>query len=686
MDISQNAFLEEAHELLADLEEALMELESDPADMEIVGRVFRNMHTIKGSGAMFGFDAVAAFTHNVETVYDLIREAKLGVDSKLISLTLEACDQIKRLLADPDSQSAARGRLEAAFSSLIDSHGAHNAAGPVVKAQAAEACPATYRIRFKPHAELLKNGTNPVPLLDELREMGESLIMCHHDAVPGIQEIDELRCYLWWEIFLTTDQSRSAIQDVFLFVDDLSDISIEAIECGEQDQRLIGEILLERGDLAKDDLERILAEQKRIGEVMVNRGVVEPDALESALAEQAHLRKVQDRRNSASVRVASNKLDDLMDLVGELVIVQARLNQYSQGSRDTDLMAIAEEVERLSAELRDSTMSVRMLPIGTTFARFKRLVRDLSAELGKEILFETRGAETELDKNVIEKLGDPLVHLIRNSIDHGIEAPAVRQAAAKPARGTIRLSARHVGAFVHVCIQDDGKGLDLQTIRQKAVQKGLISADANLDDRATYDLIFQPGFSTAASVTNVSGRGVGMDVVARSIESLGGSIEVSSAVGQGTTITLKLPLTLAIIDGLLVQIDTEFFVLPLGNVVECIELSENDIEQNHGRNLARVREDLVPYIVLRDTFGVAGVVPAIQQIVICEMDEMRVGFVVDRVIGQHQTVIKSLGKTLKSVQGVSGATIMGDGSVALILDIGSLIQSAELDELQLTGS
>ncbi len=683
MEISKDIFLEEAHELLADLEEALMELESDPTDIETVGRVFRNMHTIKGSGAMYGFDEIAAFTHNIETTYDHIREKRLNVTSDIITLTLESCDQIKNMLAEPavHNQSANRNRLEQAFIALVGS-----APAPRKELSTKATAVATYRIRFKPFPGLFENGTNLLPLLEELLEMGEAMMVCNAAKLPPLAELDPTKCYLWWDIFLTTAAGLNAIKDVFIFVEDLSDLTIDEIDIDET--RRLGEILLERGEITQSMLTDLLDTQKKIGKVMLEHGIITEQELQSTLAEQAHVRNQQRKKQAAtaSVRVASTKLDSLMDLVGELVIVQARLTQFSNQINNPDLVAIAEEVERLSAELRDNTMGIRMLPIGTTFARFKRLVRDLSGELNKQIDFETDGAETELDKNVIEKLGDPLVHLIRNSIDHGIESPEDRLAAGKSRHGRIKLSAQHAGAYVHITISDDGKGLDAERIRQKAISKGLLSADARIDDKTLFEMIFHAGFSTAQSVTSVSGRGVGMDVVASSIDSLGGNIDISSTPGVGTEIALKLPLTLAIIDGLLVQIGGDFFVLPLGSVIECIEMTTEDMQQGSGRNLARVREDLIPYIKLRDIFSITNDPPAIQQIVITEANEMIVGFVVDRVVGQHQTVIKNLGKALKDVDGISGATIMGDGTVALILDIPALIHYAEADELRTTGS
>ena len=707
MDAPKQVYREEAFELLSDLEDALIELEQQPGDLDTVNRIFRAMHTIKGSGAMFGFDEIATFTHTIETVYDLIREGKLSVDEDLISLTLRSCDQIKAMLSASEGEGQADDALtleiSSAFKRLIPAEpddAAQNARCGISEGgeeDIDEKAEATFRIRFRPHRELFQNGTNPVPLLNELRSLGHARIICHLKDIPDLHEIDPEACYTSWDIILTTDKEDNAIRDVFIFVEHVSDIEITLIDDSngieEEEYKKIGEILFDRGDISLSDLENILGRQKKIGEMLVESGKARRSEVKSALVEQEQVRELRKKRVAASVgegassiRVASHKLDSLVNLVGELVTVQARLSQLSAQRNDTDLTLVSEEVERLTAELRDNAMGMRMLPIGTIFAKFKRLVRDLSTELGKEVNFTTSGEETELDKTVIDKLGDPLVHLIRNSIDHGIESPDARKAAGKPAEGTIRLTAEHSGAHVLISVSDDGAGLDTEAIRSRAIEKGLISPDAAMSEKDLFELILTPGFSTAKSISKVSGRGVGMDVVTSSIESFGGTVEIASVRGRGTTITLKLPLTLAIIDGLLVTISDEFFVIPLNAVVECIELSDEDRRHTHGRNLARVREEIVPYIPLREAFALGGGKPSIEQVVVTEVGERRIGFVVDKVVGQHQTVIKNMGKFLRHVDGVSGATIMGDGTVALILDINKITQQSEYMEASMNAA
>jgi two-component system chemotaxis sensor kinase CheA len=566
-------------------------------------------------------------------------------------------------------------------------------------ADVADSASRTYRIRFKPLPEVMLGGTNPVNLLNELRDLGSCETIVHLDAIPTLEQLIPEHCFFYWDIVLTTNRGIESIRDVFIFVEDDCDLTIDLVDDSSSPDadagysKKLGDILVERGDLSPVEMQKILSMQKRFGEILVEQGIVPASKVQSALVEQQQIRQVRQERTAApaaaeaalSIRVPAERLDHLVNLVGELVTVQAHLTQISATRNDNEIIAVAEEVERLISELRDTTLNMRMLPIGSTFSKFKRLVRDLSAELGKEIDLETTGADTELDKTVIEKLNDPLVHLIRNSIDHGIEMPDVRKASGKPSKGIVHLGAEHSGDSVLVTIRDDGAGLDKERIRAKAVERGLITPTAELTDKEIYNLIFAPGFSTAQKVTSVSGRGVGMDVVKKAIEALRGTIDIASTRGTGSVITLRIPLTLAIIETLLVRIDRNFFVLPLTMVEECIELTRADVQAAHGRHLARVRGELTPYINLRDEFEITTNQPDIEQIVILSVGGKRIGFVVDDVVGEHQTVIKTLGKLYRDVRGISGATILGDGTVALILDPGLLVQSVALAEQEQFG-
>ncbi len=689
-DQHRETFREEALELLGELESSLLELEDAPTDHELISRVFRAMHTIKGSGAMFGFTTIAAFTHEVETVFDQVRSGSIPVNRELIDLTLNSRDQILRLLNGDESGAAERQTIIDAcrmFANKPDT--ASSTTGitlkPAPTAESRTGDSAIYRILFRPCRELLQTGTNPANLLEELQQLGPCTTVAHMDAIPAFADLDPEECHVYWDIILTTNRGINAIKDVFMFVEDSCEIVVSVINehggTGEEaSYKKLGEILVERGDLSAEEMRDILASQKRFGELLVDKGLVNHSQIESALAEQQHVRDALQKRQqteaSGSVRVPAEKLDKLVDLVGEMVTVQAHLSQVSSTMLHQKLATIAEEVERLTAELRDTALTIRMLPIGTTFSKFKRLVRDLSAELGKEIELVTEGGETELDKTVIERLNDPLVHLLRNSIDHGIEGPVRRREQGKPAQGTVRLRAVHSGDSVLVTIEDDGAGLNREAILAKAIERGLLPASATPSDKELFAMIFAAGFSTAKTVTGVSGRGVGMDVVKQAIDSLRGAIDISSRTGHGTTITIKLPLTLAIIESLLVKIAGDVFVLPLSLVEECMELVRSATDKEAGRHLVNVRGSIIPYIPLREQFSLPGQTPDIEQVVITSVDGSRIGFVVDTVIGEHQTVIKSLGQAYKNYQGISGATILGDGSVALILDIPHLVRTA----------
>jgi two-component system chemotaxis sensor kinase CheA len=698
MESQREAYREEAYELLAELETSLLALEEAPDDVELIGRVFRALHTIKGSGAMFGFDDIAAFTHEVETVFDQVRNGKMIVTKALVDLTLAAQDQIRRMLDGSEGE----GKIDATDAKdIIESlrrltpvpHEQKSSLAVAIQvppsATAGEGRDVTYHISLRLRPAVFSKGTNPILLLNELRELGECKVVARTEEIPELEDLDPEACRTSWEVILTTRLGINAIRDVFIFVEDDCELAIQVVDdmADSDDQappKKLGEILVDRGHVSREDLQRVLGDQKRIGELLVDKGLVEPGIVESALAEQEHVRAVrkkhQQEDQASSIRVPAERLDILVNLVGEMVTVQARLSQTVAAMEHTELLSISEEVERLTAELRDNTMSIRMLPIGTTFSKFKRLVRDLSNELEKDIVLVTEGAETELDKTVIERLNDPLVHLIRNCIDHGIERPAARAAAGKPTQGTVHLSAAHSGANVLIRINDDGAGLDLEAIKAKAVERRLIAADAELSDKETFALIFAPGFSTAKQVTSVSGRGVGMDVVKRSIDALRGAIEVNSQKEVGTTITLKLPLTLAIIDGLLVQVGDGRYVLPLSIVEECVELTREDVSGAHGRHMIHVRGEIVPYVRLRERFFINGETPDVEQIVITASASGRVGFVVDQVIGEHQTVLKNLGKMYRNVDVISGATILGDGTVALIMDVPKLVASVELQQ------
>ena len=637
-----DTFLHEADDLLAEIEAAALEMSGQ--DMEAVNRIFRAFHTIKGSGAMFGFDAVAGFTHHVETLLDEVREQKVAVTEGLSNIILAAVDHIKLLLqaaqggaaVNQDDQDALLARV-----AELSSPAGSIPLNELEKGQVGEAGAASWTIRFRPDASLFARGGNPSMLFGELAAMGECEVMGEADLIPPLADMDPESCYLRWTIRLKGEASEAAIRDVFLFVEQGAELEVTA------DTTRRSEVAAQSAQPATQEM----------------RGPAKP-------------REVASPREAA-IRVPAARLDRLVSLVGELVMNQSRLTTAADEFHSAELAAPVEEIERLVSELRDEVLQIRMMPIGSIFGRFRRLVHDLSQQLGKDIELVTEGEETELDKSILDQLAEPLVHLLRNSIDHGIEPADVRVAAGKPAQGTIRLVAAHRGSDVMVSIEDDGKGLDRSAIRAKAVAKGLIAADANLSEKELLNLILLPGFSTAASVTSVSGRGVGMDVVKRQIDALSGTIAITSEPGQGARMSLTLPLTLAIIDGLLVEVGESQYIIPMAVVAENVEITQAERRRNNGRNLVPVRGALVPYIDLRETFGMMGAPPPISKIVLVRYEDQRVGLVVDRVLGTHQTVIQVLGRFFRKIQVVSGSTVMGDGRVALILDIAGVVRQAE---------
>lgn len=697
MDDIQKVLLETFHsetqELLTELESALLELEENPEDQDLIDRVFRALHTIKGNGGMFGFEGITRFTHDLESVYDLVRGGSLKISKQIIDLTLAARDVISEMIKDPgEKDTALQSTAQKILRDFIQYLPEGTAAREKEEVQvmnlgvSADSDNKTYRIRFKPDQDIFLSGTNPLLLLNELSTLGTAMVIPNLNELPDLKNLDPEKCYFSWNIILTTDKGINAIKDVFIFVDDRCQLTIDIIDeegalDDEEDHLRLGDILTERGDISRSELDEVLGKRAPLGRELVDMNLVQNEAVESALFEQQIIKEVKTKRMAgdaaSTVRVASDKLDVLVDLVGELVTMQARLSSTAAQLGNAELSAISEMIEQLTSDLRGNTFSIRMIPIGSTFSSFRRTLRDLASNVGREVELVTQGGETELDKTVIEKLRDPLVHLIRNAVDHGIESPGTRESAGKPRAGTIILSASQAGGDVLIRVADDGAGMDEEAIRTKAIDMGLITSDSQISRKELFSLIFKPGFSTASKVTSVSGRGVGMDVVKRHVDSLRGTIEIDSHPGVGTDIRIRLPLTLAIIEGLQVDIVGAKFIFPLSLVEECVELKREDAESVNGRRLANVRGELIPYISLRNWFSVVGDRPLIEQIVITNMGGHRVGFVVDYVVGEHQTVIKSLGKVYRGIEGISGATILGDGSVALILDAAKLVMIAE---------
>lgn len=685
-------FFEEAKELLESLEGHLLSLEENPDNKEIISAVFRIMHTIKGSAGMFGFDSISKFTHEIENTFDAVRNGIAPVTPELISLTLNSRDHILEMLnGSNDEQVEARSEeIISGFKGLMSSYIEPSSKEDNEEESSSESDEkekenlVTWRISFKPSPTILCNGTRPSLMVKELTDMGTATVLLFCKDIPTLSDLDATKTYLSWDIILSTSHSKEEIQDVFIFLDEASKINIEKINIGVDENHKIGEILLDRKSISQEDLDVILNIQKPkpLGQILVEKNIISKENLQSALAEQTHLKKVaSDKKQSSnvsqasqsqhsSIRVSSEKLDMLINLVGEMVTFNSRLEQVSKQLNIPSLITLSEQSSRYILSLRDTAMEMRMLPIGTTFTRFKRLVHDLAADLHKDIELVTEGAETEIDKSVIEKLNDPLVHMIRNSVDHGIESPEERIAAGKKPQGTVKLSARHAGSFVNITISDDGKGLNKEKIYAKALERGLVQPGMNPTDSEIYEMIFLPGFSTAEQVSSVSGRGVGMDVVKRDIATLSGSVTIKSKPGLGTDFILKIPLTLAIIEGMMVKIGSGMYIIPLANIVECIEFHPETDDVEKVCSHINARGELLPYINMRKWFEFDNEEkPESQQVVIVHDQDSKMGIVVDKVIGNHQTVIKPLGELYKNVEGLSGATILGDSSVALILDV-----------------
>lgn len=663
-----DVFREELRDLLESLERGLLDLESTPDDMAIVNQVFRDLHTVKGSGAMFGYADLAAFIHRFETVFDRVRAGEARVTPGIVRLALEARDQIPGLVSGAPDPGNRRGAILAELEHMM-------ADGADPAPAAATPPPVTtdlrpQRLTFRLTGPALTQGARPDLILDELRDLGATGIRADTGAVPPLSDLDPGTCALRWTMDLPATVGPAQIEEVFLFAD--ADWSLDPVG----------------PEPAAAAAPQPAATPSPTAPVAA--APAPPPAPAAVPAPAATHPPAATPEAATTLRVSAERLDAMMDAVGELVIIEARLSELARQSRDPALIATAEQITRLASGLRDTAMTMRMVPMKTLMARFRRLVSDLSSRLGRPVDFVVLGEDTELDKTVIEKLADPLVHILRNSMDHGIEPPEARTAAGKPPRGTITLSAEHAGGEVLIRLRDDGRGIDAARVRAKAVARGLVAPDTVMTERQALSLILEPGFSTAEEVTDLSGRGVGMDVVRRTIEGLRGTIEVASTPGAGTALTLRLPLTLAIIDGLLVEVGGERFTLPMSAVQEIVELPADRHAPERSADYLDIRGRFVPFLRLRSLFHCPGQRPTGHFVVVVASGDTRVGLVVDRVVGTNQTVIKQMSKLHADVREISGATILGDGSVALVLDVIHLValgrKLAESEQAQARGA
>lgn len=658
MDMNQlmQTFLAESRDLLEDMERHLLEAERGESSPDAVNAIFRAAHTIKGSGGLFDLPQLVGFTHVVESVLDLVRDDALTLSSELIALLLVCCDHIHALVetaadpahADADALAAEADPLLAQLQTYLQAS-ACGVTASAIQHSTPEKQSGYWRITLKLFADALRYGNSPLKLIRNLRGLGSvESISTDVSQLPSFEALDPEANYLGFQILLRSDADRAAIEDVFEFVREDCDLEILSVPAPMD------------ASAVPASSEPVVAAAPVVG------ALAAVPAATPARAPQDTGARNPDAR---SIRVDADKLDRMIDLVGELIIAVAGTNANAQRTGDAQLLESASILAGLVEEVRESALQLRMVKIGGTFSRFQRVVHDVARELGKDIALVVAGEDTELDKSVVEKIGDPLTHLVRNAMDHGIEPADVRVARGKPARGTVGLNAYHDSGSIVIQITDDGGGLNRDRILAKALERGLIEPGRQLSDREVFAMIFEPGFSTAEKVTNLSGRGVGMDVVKRNITALRGTVEIDSSAGVGTTISVRLPLTLAIINGFQVGVGKSVFVVPLDVVEECVEFTPD-----YASDYIDLRGSVLPYVRLRELFALGGRTPARESIVVIRQGAQRFGLVVDTLLGEWQTVIKPLSKVFAQVKGISGSSILGSGDVALILDVPSLLQ------------
>lgn len=649
-------FFEESREGLDAMEAGLLALESGQQDAEIINSVFRAAHSIKGGAGTFGFDAIAGLTHVLETLLDELRAGKRALEGHAVDAMLSSVDVLRALLreaehgqaADPAAVAAVKARLEAVLSGQVA------ASAPSAAAAKVDDTPEAWQIGFTPAPSLFMSGNDPLRIIRELEHLGSLQVAARMERLPGFAQLDPLEAHLAWDLGLVGKVPRSKIEDTFAWVLDDCELDI-----------------------------RPAAPPSLATEAPAAAAPAPVAAAPSAPATPA-ANGGASQEAETSIRVSVDKVDALINLVGELVITQAMLKQVSHALDPVhaeSLFAGLDQLERNTRDLQEAVIGVRMLPVDAVFRRFPRLVRDLSSRLGKQVRLRTVGEGTELDKGLIEKIADPLVHLVRNSIDHGLEMPDVRRGAGKDETGTITLAASHQGGHIVIEVSDDGRGLDRAKILAKAHERGLAVPD-NPTDSQVWDLIFQPGFSTADAVTDLSGRGVGMDVVRRNIQALGGEVQIESSLGTGTRTLIRLPLTLAILDGMTVAVTGETLILPLAYVLEALQPQPDDIRSMAGEGrVLRVRGEYLPILSLSEYYGYGNRAPGSESlVVVVEGDGQKIALEVDELVGQQQVVVKNIENNYRRIGGVSGATILGDGRVALIVDIGGLVRSLRMPQ------
>ncbi len=674
-------FTEEATEKISDIEEGLLRLEKEPENKEFINRIFRAVHTIKGTSASLELRAISDFAHRVEEVLDLMRKERLKCDKRIIDILLSSVDVIKRMIhkTSEGSECDLRG-----YEGILEE----------LESIKSSSLKKLFKIIFSPAPDMLSKGIDPSMIIEDIKSRGRIIsIKAYTDAIPVLSELDPEKLYLRWDILLETEEDIEALRSYFADLDE-EEIKIIPATQSRNDVPFIGDVLIESGTASEKDVAEALRLQKRIGEILIEQGRLSKEEIERAVDEQTERRVDSFKQNlTSTVRVDLRKLDRLLNLVGEMVIIHSMLEKViNEGNGKTtidyssfSIQVLFNQLQRIGRQIQESTMALRMLPVGEVFHRFMRLVRELSQTQGKKVDLIISGEDTELDKGVLEKITDPLVHLIRNAIDHGIEPPEERLSKGKPEKGVISLSAYQVGDSIYIEVEDDGRGIDRTRIIEKAMSAGLIKNPEDLSEEQIYNLIFLPGFSTVERVTDLSGRGVGMDVVKRNVESLNGRIYIRTKKDTGTTITIKLPLTLAIIDGLVVSVKDEIYIIPLQSVLELIKISKEDINTlQEDSAFLHVRGEELPVIRLGEVLGITDEEENRGIAIITYHEGRKFALAVERVIGQQQIVVKNFGGALPRIKGIGGCTILGDGRVALVLDMAGLIENQIADSAVIT--
>lgn len=697
-EILKEVFIKEVGEILGKLESDLVSLE-ERWDEELINGIFRYVHTLKGSSGIAGYKSIYEFTHRLENLLDRVRAGSIGATEQLIDILLESIDWVKDSIAGDDEKSLEMRKSlilkkvdEQLGTAAGKEEGAVSAAEPRDERDLTEKEVGYryFRVIINFREDIFESGIDPLMILEDLCALGvveERKI--DRRRLPEFSLMHPDRCYLSWEILLKTKAPLNKIEDIFIFVRDDNDIAIEEIsdqyvaegKAEELEEKRIGEILVSKGILTEKELEDVITvqddERKKIGDIVVEKGYATERDLQYALGEQE---KIKRRVETSTVRVDTSKLDNLLNLLGEIVIGQAGITRIADELEQEEgfrLKNALYALDRVTREFQEQIMSIRMIPIGPTFEQFRRFVRDTAHAMGKDIHLEVVGGETELDKTVIEKIDDPLKHMIRNAIDHGIESPEEREAAGKPRTGTVTLKAYHQEGNIFIEVIDDGKGLDKSRIRKKAEALGFIKAGEDVPEARLMSFLFLPAFSTADKVGELSGRGVGMDVVKTNIESLRGTVDIETRSGKGTIFRIKLPLTLAIIEGMMVRVGSSIYILPLLSIVESIRPKKEEVKTVKEKGeVILVRNEYVTLVRLYNLFGVEAEFknPWESLVVVVEAASSRVGIMIDELMGQQQIVIKSLENYISKTRALSGAAILGDGRVALIIDVHGLIE------------